>query len=96
MDSDPPLRDPDPLPQPDPKTPIPEAASPFEYRGNGHIARLPKHIRDQVNTLDALVTPTFLSANALVTLTFLSAKALVTPTFPSTRAPHRPVNLRAD
>ena len=85
MDSDAPLRDPDPPPQPDPKTPIPEAASPFGYRGNGRIARLPKHVRDQVNTLDALVTPTFLSANALVT-----------PTLPSTRASHRPVNLQAD
>jgi len=51
MHSDPPLPNPDAASQPDPKTPIPEAASPFEYRGNGRIARLPKHLRDQVNTL---------------------------------------------
>jgi hypothetical protein len=39
---------PDPAPQMDPEIPMPEPASPFEYRGNCRIARLPKHLRDQM------------------------------------------------
>jgi hypothetical protein len=39
--------------------PAPEPAPPFDYRGNGKVARLPKHLRDQINhgLLDGLSYP---------------------------------------
>ena len=44
---------------PEPATPNLESPTPFAYRGNGKIARLPKPIRDQINhwMLDGLSYP---------------------------------------
>lgn len=50
------------------EVPAPEPNPPFDYRGNGKVARLPRNIRDQTNQwlLDGLSYPEVIERRAII------------------------------